>query len=50
LAERSHRIFYRARLYGPSVIKVRDLAPVVIEPDPYTVPILAAINITVEVR
>ncbi|WP_173087706.1 baseplate J/gp47 family protein [Devosia sp. 1635] len=36
--------------YGPSVIKVRDLAPVVIEPDPYTVPILGEVDIAVEVR
>jgi phage-related baseplate assembly protein len=36
--------------YGTSVIKVRDLAPVVIEPDPYTVPILNGINIAIEVR
>lgn len=36
--------------YGSSVIKVRDLAPVAISPDPYTIPILTNINITAEVR
>lgn len=36
--------------YGSGVIRVRDLAPVVIEPDPYTVPVLAGVTITTEVR
>lgn len=36
--------------YGSGVIKVRDLAPVVIEPDPYTVPVLVGLTITTEVR
>jgi phage-related baseplate assembly protein len=36
--------------YGPNIIKVRDLAPVLIEPDPYTVPILRDLSVTVEVR
>ncbi|MDG3580419.1 baseplate assembly protein [Rhizobium sp. YJ-22] len=36
--------------YGPSVIKVRDLAPVVISPDPYTVPVLTGLTIVPEVR
>ena len=36
--------------YGPGVIRVRDLAPVVIEPDPYTVPVMTSLTITVEVR
>jgi phage-related baseplate assembly protein len=36
--------------YGPSVIKVRDLSPVAIAPDPYVVPVLGAINIVPEVR
>ncbi|MBP0440689.1 baseplate J/gp47 family protein [Tianweitania sediminis] len=42
--------FIPGAAYGPNVIKVRDLSPVVIEPDPYTVPVLTNINITVEVR
>lgn len=36
--------------YGPGVIRVRDLAPVVIEPDPYTVPVMTSLTVTVEVR
>lgn len=39
-----------AAAYGPNVIKVRDRAPVVIEPDAYTVPILAEISVEFEVR
>lgn len=36
--------------YGPSVIKVRDLDPIAIEPDAYTVPVLTSVAIAVEVR
>ena len=36
--------------YGQNVIRVRDLSPVVIEADPYTVPVLTGINVAVEVR
>ena len=36
--------------YGPNVIKVRDLSPVTVEPDPYGVPVLTTINVGVEVR
>ncbi len=36
--------------YGPGVIKVRDLAPVVIDPDPYKVPVMTSINIVTTVR
>lgn len=36
--------------YGPGVIRVRDLAPVVIEPDAYTVPVMTSLSISVEVR
>jgi phage-related baseplate assembly protein len=36
--------------YRPNVIKVRDLAPIAVPPDPYTVPVLTALSITVEVR
>jgi phage-related baseplate assembly protein len=36
--------------YGDSVIKVRDLAPVVIEPDPYKVPVMTGLTLAVEVR
>ncbi|MDQ0314852.1 baseplate J/gp47 family protein [Amorphus orientalis] len=36
--------------YGANVIKVRDLAPVTIEPDPYTVPVLASLSVTAEIR
>ncbi|BAP94472.1 baseplate assembly protein [Aurantimonas phage AmM-1] len=36
--------------YGANVIKVRDRAPVVIEPDSYTVPVLTEITVDVEVR
>ncbi|PWV97706.1 phage-related baseplate assembly protein [Hoeflea marina] len=36
--------------YGPNVIKVRDLAPVEIAADPYTVPVLTSIAITLEIR
>lgn len=36
--------------YGASILRVRDNAPVVIAPDPYSIPILTEINVTVEVR
>lgn len=36
--------------YGPNVIKVRDLAPVAILPDPYTVPVCVGVTVTAEVR
>lgn len=36
--------------YGPSVIKVRDQASVVISPDPYAVPIMTELTILPEVR
>lgn len=36
--------------FGASVIKVRDLAPMVIAPDPYAVPVLSSLTIEPEVR
>lgn len=36
--------------FGVGIIKVRDRAPVVIEPDPYRVPVMTALTINVEVR
>jgi phage-related baseplate assembly protein len=36
--------------FGVGIIKVRDRAPVVIEPDPYRVPVMTALTIDVEVR
>lgn len=36
--------------YGMSVTKVRDNAPVVIAADPYSIPVLTTITVTVEVR
>ncbi len=36
--------------YGPGVIKVRDLDPVVIQPDPYRVPVMISISIVAVVR
>ena len=42
--------FLASAAYGDNVIKVRDLAPVVIEPDPYKVPVMTGLTITVEVR
>lgn len=36
--------------YGQNVIRVRDNAPVVIKPDPYTVPVLTGIQVAAEVR
>jgi phage-related baseplate assembly protein len=42
--------YLAAAAYGPNVIKVRDNAPVIIAPDPYTVPVLTEIRIHTEVR
>lgn len=42
--------FIAGAAYGPNVVKVRDIAPVIIEPQPYTVPVLAGISVAVEVR
>lgn len=36
--------------FGDGVIRVRDLEPVVIQPDAYKVPVMASLNIAVEVR
>lgn len=36
--------------YGPGVIAVRDLAPVVIAADPYKVPVMTSLTIATEVR
>ncbi|EPR19756.1 hypothetical protein L902_10595 [Agrobacterium radiobacter DSM 30147] len=36
--------------FGDGVIRVRDLAPVVIEPDPYKVPVMASLDVQIEVR
>lgn len=36
--------------YGPGVVKVRDLAPVAIEADPYKVPVMTSIAVVPEVR
>jgi len=36
--------------YGTSILKVRDNAPVVIVPDPYSIPVLTGITVAVEVR
>tara|TARA_R110002020_G_scaffold266483_33_gene481481 strand:- start:1879 stop:2802 length:924 start_codon:yes stop_codon:yes gene_type:complete len=36
--------------YGQNVIRVRDTAPVAIEADPYTVPVLTGITVVAEVR
>ena len=36
--------------FGEGVIRVRDLAPVVIQPDAYKVPVMTSLNIAVEVR
>ncbi|MFK0384989.1 baseplate J/gp47 family protein [Agrobacterium sp. NPDC090273] len=36
--------------FGEGVIRVRDLAPVIIQPDPYKVPVMTSLTITVEVR
>lgn len=42
--------FLSGAAYGDGVIKVRDLAPVSIPPDPYSVPVLTDLSLTVEVR
>jgi phage-related baseplate assembly protein len=42
--------FLAAAAYGNSVIKVRDPAPVVINPDPYKVPVMTGLTVAVEVR
>lgn len=42
--------FLAGAAYGPNIIKVRDLAPVLIEPDPYKIPVMTAVEVTVEVR
>ena len=42
--------FLAGAAYGPNVIKVRDLAPVAIPPDPYRIPVITAISVAVEVR
>lgn len=42
--------FLVAAAYGDSIIKVRDLAPVTILPNPYQVPVLASLSIAAEVR
>lgn len=36
--------------YGDNVIKVRDLAPALIAADPYSVPVMTALSVSVEVR
>ncbi len=36
--------------FGDGVIRVRDLAPVVIEPDPYKVPVMTSLDVQIEVR
>lgn len=42
--------FLAGAAYGPNIIKVRDLAPVLIEPDPYKIPVMTAVEVTAEVR
>lgn len=42
--------FLVSAAYGDNIIKVRDLAPVVIEPDPYRVPVMTAVEVAVEIR
>lgn len=42
--------FLVAAAYGDSVIKVRDLSPVAISPDPYKIPVMTGLTVTVEVR
>lgn len=42
--------FMEGVAYGPNILKVRDNAPVTIEPDPYTVPVLGTVTISFEVR
>ncbi|MBA4269669.1 MAG: baseplate assembly protein [Methylobacterium sp.] len=36
--------------YGPNIIRVRDLAPVELAPDPYAVPVCTGITVTAQVR
>lgn len=42
--------FMAGAAYGPNILKVRDNAPVAIDPDPYKVPVLGTITIGFEVR
>lgn len=42
--------FMEGVAYGPNILKVRDNAPVAIEPNPYKVPVLGTITISFEVR
>lgn len=42
--------FLVAAAYGDSIIKVRDLSPVAISPDPYRIPVMTGLTVTVEVR
>lgn len=36
--------------YGPGVVRVRDLAPVTVEPSPYVVPVMSSLIIAAEAR
>ncbi|MES5046516.1 baseplate J/gp47 family protein [Rhizobium nepotum] len=36
--------------YGANIVRVVDLAPVAIEPDPYTVPVMTGLTVVTEVR
>jgi len=42
--------FLAGAAYGPNVIKVRDLSPIVIAPDPYKIPVMTGLTFAVEVR
>lgn len=42
--------FLVAAAYGDSIIKVREVAPVAISPDPYKIPVMNGVTVTVEVR
>ncbi len=42
--------FLAGAAYGANIIAVRDLAPVAIASDPYTVPVMTGLTIAVEVR
>jgi phage-related baseplate assembly protein len=43
--------FFAGIAYGAgNVIKVRDLAPVAIDPDPYTEPVMVSLSVSAEVR
>lgn len=42
--------FLASAAYGADVVKVRDLAPVAIDPDPYAVPVLTGLTVDIEVR